>query len=217
MAVCVITILIISIHPQVIRYQIVSAEQISQDDLAKIIAENTPLADLGSDDEYPASVEIITVGNWWGNCTYYILPHYSFSVRDISYSGQNSWIASLDFTILCSNENSLAAKLCNLELRDAQINVIPGENTAAMTITHSDLFSTSTEWERKALCPINILKTPSISDSFTVLTTVSNSTPNLETSADCTWSYTLYCCGTPVGESQIYTLTQPYMVDCTSE
>ena len=162
-------------------------------------------------------VTTFTVNNLWDSCTYCILPLYDFSTKDIGSFGQSAWISQVQFIVLCSDGTSLLSKLCCPKIRDLKIIITPGKNTSAMTITHSDLFETSTEWGRKAIGSINIIERPSISDSFIVLTTVSNSTPNLETSADCTWTYTLHCFDIPIGEPITYTLTQSYMVDCTSE
>lgn len=211
-----ILLLILSFLPQISSIKTHPIEQFENMDFSPIIQQAAELSAANPSVCF-GELTTFTVNNLWDSCAYYILPLYDFSTKDIGSFGQSAWISQVQFIVLCSDGTSLLSKLCCPKIRDLKIIITPGKNTAAMNINQSILLSAPSEWVRVAEGPINILETPSISDSFTVLTTVSNSTPNLETSADCTWSYTLYCYGKPVGQSQNFTLTHPYMVDCTSE
>lgn len=183
---------------------------------AEVTARLTERTD-GTPDLRYGPLQVVTVKNLWKSCQLYILPCYDFSTRDIGNFGQSSWSAGIDFIVLSSDENSLLARLVSVKAGDLSITVKPGENTSSISAGYSELLTRENNWQWKLTKPLDIAEDSELSASFNVLTTVSNSTPNQETSADCTWSYSLLFRGKPLGDTITFTVTMPYRVDCGGE
>lgn len=160
-------------------------------------------------------VHVVTVQNLWSSCQFYILPCYITNVGTIPTAGSPSWSASLYMLTACSNENSLAARLTTLQVRDYQLELTPGANTFLYSdceVDHLDIFLGD---PRRILLEkaVDCLDTPQIRTRYTVATGESAKEREEQTAATFLWSYSLYCCGRQICTYQDVEIHRDYIVN----
>ena len=160
------------------------------------------------------ALRIVTVKNLWSNCEYYILPCYIIDLDTVPHAGSTGWSAALHILVACSNENSFAAKLCSLDVREFSLEMKPGENT--FVYSYADIMPSDIRVDDPKMVPldgpVDCLVDPQIRVTYTVATGESAEQREVGTLVYFDWYYSIYCCGKPlVGYHQ--SVYQDYIVN----
>lgn len=178
---------------------------------ARLMDENS-LAQVNCAD----TVHIVTVSNFWSSCRYYILPCYITNVRTVPTAGSPSWSASLYMLTVCSNENSLAGKLCSIQVRNCGLELKPGANTFLYEYCEVEPEGVKYSGDSRQIfleIPVDCASDPEIRAAYTVATSESAKERDEETTATFLWSYDIYCCGKQICTYQDVAVTHDYIVN----
>lgn len=160
------------------------------------LQQDNPLSQITPDN----TLRVMTVRNLWSSCEYYILPCYIVDLSTVPHAGSVSWYASVHVLAVCSDEDSMAAKLCSLDVREFSLEMKPGENT--FVYSYADIMPSDTRVDDPLVVtldgPIDCLIDPQIRVTYTVATSESGELREVGTMAYFDWYFSIYCCGKPI-------------------
>lgn len=213
----VLLVLALSLVPGVSYCERIAIGDVSEVEVPELVRSYQELCDENSLSvvRHGAEVEVVKVRNFWGNCEYYVLPCYITDICDVSTAGSLNWDTSLRVLIVCSDEDSLAARLCRWQVRDLNVRLEPGENTFLYDMADIDPFNLRVGSPENISIDqrINVIKNPEIRIRYTTATGKSDLERDMPTEAVWSWDYSLWCCGMQIQQFRNVSLSYDYLVN----
>lgn len=213
----VLLVLVLSLAPGVSYCERIAIEDVSEMEAPELVRSYQELCDGNSLSivRHGAEVEVVTVRNFWGSCEYYVLPCYITDICDVPTAGSLTWDTSLHVLIVCSDEDSLAARLCRWQVRDLNVRLDPGENTFLYDMADISPFGLRVDPPKSISIDqkIDIIKNPEIRIHYMTATEKSDLERDMPTEAVWSWDYSLWCCGMEIQQFRNVSFSYDYLVN----